>query len=38
MIDITKDEFWSNAYEEVNRKRREAELKEDFVICRMMGG
>ena len=20
MIDITKDEFWSNAYEEVNRK------------------
>ena len=32
MIDITKDEFWGNRYEEVNKREKQNSKIKEFVV------
>ena len=31
MVDITKEEFWDNKYEEVSKKEKERSIIKDFI-------
>ena len=32
MVDITKEEFWDNKYEEVSKKEKEKSKVKDFIL------
>ena len=32
MVDITKEEFWENKYEEVNKKEKKNNIVKEFII------
>ena len=32
MVDITKEEFWDNKYEEVSKKEKENSKVKDFIV------